>query len=117
MWSTSRELAFTLPYFVTSREQLILESLTHDTLVYRTPGSGAYQSLLAKSWRVLDPTTIEFTLRDDVTFSNGQKFGADDVVYTLNYVSKPDAGVINPGQTSAGSSPSRRWTTTPCACT
>ena len=94
VWATSRELAFTLPYFVTSREQLILESLTHDTLVYRTPGSGDYQPLLAKSWRFLDPTTIEFTLRDDVTFSNGQRFGADDVVYTLNYVSRPDAGVI-----------------------
>ncbi len=94
VWSTSRELAFTLPYFVTSREQLILESLTHDTLVYRTPQSGEYQPLLARSWRFLDPTTIEFALRDDVTFSNGQKFGADDVVYTLNYVARPDAGVI-----------------------
>ena len=94
VWSTSRELAFTLPYFVTSREQLILESLTYDTLVYRTPQSGDYRPLLAKSWRFLDPTTIEFTLRDDVVFSNGQKFGADDVVYTLTYVSRPDAGVI-----------------------
>ena len=94
VWSTSRELAFTLPYFVTSREQLILESLTHDTLVYRTPQSGDYRPLLAKSWRFLDPTTIEFALRDDVVFSNGATFGADDVVYTLNYVSRPDAGVI-----------------------
>ena len=94
VWSTGRELAFTLPYFVTSREQLILESLTHDTLVYRTPRSGEYQPLLARSWRFLDPTTIEFALRDDVTFSNGQPFGADDVVYTLTYVSRPEAGVI-----------------------
>lgn len=93
-WSTSRELAFTLPYFVTSREQLILESLSHDTLVYRAPKSGEYQPLLAKSWRWVDDTTLEFKLRDDVVFSDGRKFGADDVVYTLNYVSRPDAGVI-----------------------
>lgn len=93
-WSTSRELAFTMPYFVTSREQLIIESLSHDTLVYRDPKSGAYQPLLAKSWRWIDDTALEFTLRNDVVFQDGRKFGADDVVYTLNYVSRADAGVI-----------------------
>ena len=87
-WSTSRELAFTMPYFVTSREQLIIESLSHDTLVYRTPQSGEYQPLLAKSWRWLDDTTLEFTLRDDVVFQDGRPFGAADVAYTLN---KPTA--------------------------
>ena len=50
-WTTGRELAFSLPYFVTSREQLIIESLSHDTLVYRTPKSGQYEPLLATSWR------------------------------------------------------------------
>ncbi len=94
IWTTSRELAFTLPYFVTSREQLILESMTHDTLIYRTPQSGEYQPLLAKSWRWIDDTTLEFKLRDDVVFHNGKKLDADDVVYTLTYVSRPDAGVI-----------------------
>lgn len=93
-WSTSRELAFTIPYFVTSREQLIIESLSHDTLVYRDPKTGAYQPLLAKSWRWIDDTALEFKLRDDVVFQDGRPFGADDVVYTLNYVSRPDAGVI-----------------------
>ena len=93
-WSTSRELAFTMPYFVTSREQLVIESLSHDTLVYRDPTSGEYRPLLAKSWRWIDDTALEFKLRDDVVFQDGRKFGADDVVYTLDYVSKPDAGVI-----------------------
>ena len=93
-WTTGRELAFSLPYFVTSREQLILESLSHDTLVYRTPRSGAYEPLLATAWRWVDDVTLEFSLRRDVTFQNGAPFSADDVVYTFNYVSRPDSGVV-----------------------
>lgn len=93
-WTTGRELAFSLPYFVTSREQLIIESLSHDTLVYRTPKSGQYEPLLATSWRWVNDTTLEFQLREGVTFHNGAAFGADDVVYTLKYVSAPDSGVV-----------------------
>ena len=93
-WTTGRELAFSLPYFVTSREQLIIESMSHDTLVYRTPKSGQYEPLLATSWRWVDDTTLEFKLRDGVTFHNGAPFGADDVVYTFKYVSAPDSGVV-----------------------
>ena len=93
-WTTGRELAFSLPYFVTSREQLIIESLSHDTLVYRTPKSGTYEPLLATSWRWVDDLTLELKLRKDVVFQNGAPFSADDVVYTLKYVSAPDAGVV-----------------------
>ena len=93
-WTTGRELAFSLPYFVTSREQLILEALSFDTLVYRTPKSGQYEPLLATSWRWLDDTTLEFKLREGVVFQNGAPFGADDVIYTLKYVSAPDSGAV-----------------------
>jgi peptide/nickel transport system substrate-binding protein len=44
---------------------------------------------LAKSWKRLDATTLEFDLRDDVKFHNGNKFDADDVVATLNYLADP----------------------------
>jgi peptide/nickel transport system substrate-binding protein len=93
-WTTGRELSFSLPYFVTSREQLIIESLSHDTLIYRTPKSGSYEPLLATSWKWVDDLTLEFQLRKDVVFHDGSPFGADDVVYTLKYVSAPDAGVV-----------------------
>lgn len=99
-WTTGRELSFSLPYFVTSREQLILESLSHDTLVYRTPQSGQYEPLLATSWQWVNDTTLEFRLREGVTFHNGAPFGADDVVYTFNYVSAPDSGVVTRGNVS-----------------
>jgi peptide/nickel transport system substrate-binding protein len=34
---------------------------------------------LAKSWKRIDDRTIEFELRDDIKFSSGNKFTADDV--------------------------------------
>ena len=44
---------------------------------------------LAKSWTRIDPKTIEMELRDDVVFHNGNKFSADDVVYTFDYLIDP----------------------------
>jgi peptide/nickel transport system substrate-binding protein len=42
--------------------------------------------VLAKSWKRVNETTLEFELRDDIKFHNGNKFDADDVIYTVNYV-------------------------------
>lgn len=44
---------------------------------------------LAKAWRRIDPTTLEFDLRDDVKFHNGDPFTADDVVYMIDYLLDP----------------------------
>ena len=48
-----------------------------------------YMPLLAKSWKIVQPGVYEFDLRDDVTFHSGNKFNADDVVYTMNYFADP----------------------------
>jgi peptide/nickel transport system substrate-binding protein len=45
--------------------------------------------LLAKSWSQPDATTYELELKDNVTWHDGQEFTADDVVYTLNYITDP----------------------------
>lgn len=42
------------------------------------------QPLLAESWEWTDDTTLVFELRDDVTFSDGTPFTADDVVATFD---------------------------------
>lgn len=41
---------------------------------------------LAESWRLVDDTTWEFRLRRGVTFSNGDPFTADDVLFTLRRI-------------------------------
>jgi peptide/nickel transport system substrate-binding protein len=39
----------------------------------------------AERWEWVNPTTVRFYLRKDLTFSNGDKLTADDVEFTVNY--------------------------------
>ena len=58
-------------------------SLVHSALVNMDFQTNTLEPELAKSWS-LDGLTYTFELRDDVTFHNGEKFTADDVIYTFN---------------------------------
>lgn len=61
----------------------ILLSYIYDTLVYQDR-NGSIQPSLATDWTVEDDgRSITFTLRDDVTFSDGSPFNADAVIYTF----------------------------------
>ena len=64
-----------------------------DQLIYREPKTFEYKPLLAESWEQLSDTVWQFKLRQGVKFHNGEPFDADDVVYTLNWISNPDNGV------------------------
>ena len=57
-----------------------------DTLIEKDHASAEPRFLpgLATAWRLVDPTTMELTLRDDVVFHNGDPMTADDVVFSLN---------------------------------
>jgi peptide/nickel transport system substrate-binding protein len=81
-------------YFNTVREGIVFAREVWDTLVDRDPVSGEYKPLLATSFRWADPLTLEFELRDGVVFHDGAPFGADDVVFTLNWVSDPGNKVL-----------------------
>ncbi|GAA4199992.1 ABC transporter substrate-binding protein [Streptosporangium oxazolinicum] len=59
-----------------------LMSFVYQTLVTVGPGFKA-EPLLAEKWETPDPTTYVFTLRDDVSFSNGRRMTADDVVGSM----------------------------------
>jgi peptide/nickel transport system substrate-binding protein len=39
---------------------------------------------LAVAWHLIDPTTWQFDLRQDVRFHDGTPFSAEDVVFSLN---------------------------------
>jgi peptide/nickel transport system substrate-binding protein len=81
-------------YFNNVREGVIIAHHVWSHLIHRDPKTGQYQPELATSWGWTDPKTLDFELRTGVKFDNGDGFGPDDVVYTLNFVSKPEAGVI-----------------------
>ena len=81
----TKELESLDRYYNTAREGMIVSRHLYDDLIYRDPETWEYKPLLAKSFKWVDNTTIEFELRQGITFHNGEKFDADDVVYTLNY--------------------------------
>ncbi len=55
----------------------------YDVLVRMTPD---YQliPMLATEWEFIEPNTWRFTLRDDVTFHDGQPFNAEAVKFTMD---------------------------------
>ena len=58
----------------------------YNNLVDFDEHNGVFVPSLAKSWKRIDNRTIEFDLRDDITFHNGNKFDADDVITTLDWL-------------------------------
>src|SRR6266436_3288296 len=72
------------PYYNSQRTGMVVAFQAFDCLVYRDPETMEMKPALATSWKQVDDTTIDFTLRQDVKFQNGDSFSADDVVYTIN---------------------------------
>lgn len=54
----------------------------YDTLVRIMPDD-SLEPCLAESWEVLDDTTIQFKLRNDVKYHNGEPFTAHDVKFSI----------------------------------
>lgn len=50
---------------------------------------------LATSWEQVDDLTWRFKLRDDVTFTNGEKFNAETAAYSVNYMAGLDTAYQN----------------------
>lgn len=60
-----------------------------DNLLTRD-ASGEIVGQIATEWNYLDDTTIEFKIRDDVTFQDGTKLTADDVAYSIMRIIDPE---------------------------
>ncbi len=65
----------------------------YDGLISYDFATQKFLPLLAKSWKRIDPTTLGFELRDDVSWRGGQKFTAAAVVYTINWLVDPKSGL------------------------
>ncbi len=61
----------------------------YDMLLAFDPAKGSFVGHLAKSYKQVDPVTYDFEIRDDVKWHDGQKMSADDIVYTLDYLTDP----------------------------
>ena len=72
----------------------VIARTVFDSLVYLDREQKIYPAL-AKSWKI-DPKWkyIDFFLRDDVTFHNGDKFTAEDVKFSLETYMRKDLGFL-----------------------
>lgn len=88
------------PYYNSLRTGLVVEHHAWDALVYREPKDFSLKPLLAKSWKWVDDTTLEFELQPDATFHNGDKVTSADVVYTVGVITDPKSGIAVPSNFS-----------------
>jgi peptide/nickel transport system substrate-binding protein len=82
-------------YYSPGREGLLLSFWVWDALVYRDPHTFEMKPLIASSWKQVDDRTLEFVIRPGIKFHDGSTLTVKDVVYTLNFVSKPENKVFN----------------------
>ena len=87
-----RELESIDNYYNTAREGIVISRMVWDGLLYRDPKTNEYLPNLATAYKWVDSKTLQFDLRKGVKFHNGEKFDADDVVFTLNYLGDPANG-------------------------
>ncbi|MFI5013021.1 MAG: ABC transporter substrate-binding protein [Hyphomicrobiales bacterium] len=92
-WGFSTDIETLDPYGTSKRSIQLVSRNVLEHLLYRDPKSGEPKPALATAWKWIDDKTLEFALRHGVTFHDGQGFDADDVVYTLQYIKKPDAQI------------------------
>lgn len=67
---------------------VLVGSYIFEPLMVVNSYSCEYQPWLATEYKWVDPQNLQFTLRDGVTWNDGQPFSADDVVFTVNMLQK-----------------------------
>jgi peptide/nickel transport system substrate-binding protein len=76
-----------------SRETIFESQAIYDKLIQYNEPTKKYEPLLAKSWTRIDDQTLEFELRDDVQWHDGQSFSADDIIYTLKWLTDAETKI------------------------
>jgi len=95
VWATDRDNPIADPFYINTRELVVIGHHVWDTLVFIDPKSGEIKPLLATKWAWVNQTTLEFELRNGVKFHSGKVMDADDVVYTLNHAANKENAIAN----------------------
>src|SRR5215813_5854271 len=66
VWATDRDNPIADPYYLNTRELVIIGHHVWDTLVIIDPKTSEIKPLLATKWAWIDATTLEFELRTGV---------------------------------------------------
>ena len=95
VWATDRDNPIADPYYLNTRELVVIGHEVWDTLVIIDPKTAEIKPLLATKWAWVGPTVLEMELRQDVRFHSGKVLDADDVVYTLTHASNKENAIAN----------------------
>jgi peptide/nickel transport system substrate-binding protein len=95
VWATDRDNPIADPFYINTRELVVIGHHAWDTLVFIDPKNAEIKPLLATKWTWVNPTTLDFELRKGVKFHSGKEMDADDVVYTFNHASNKDNAIAN----------------------
>lgn len=76
------------PHLQWNTDSYVIYRNIFDNLVTRDT-KGDIVPQIATAWTYLDDTTIEFTIRDDVTFHDGSRLTAEDVAFSINRIIDP----------------------------
>lgn len=90
-----RDIATSDPYVESGSPNRFLAEAVHDNLIAYDEVNNKVAPLLAKSWTKIDDKTYEFEINESIKWQDGEKFTADDVVYTLNWLIDPKSRLRN----------------------
>ena len=93
VFADTEEVATFDQYYNTDRIGIIVAHHIFDRLLWRDPETNEIEPMLAKAWKWVDDDTLEFELREGVTFHDGESFEAEDVVYTLQHAIDPESEI------------------------
>lgn len=94
VWTTAASVDTADLYYQSLRGVVIAALNMCNGLFHLNPNTHEYEPDLAKSYKWINPTTMDVKLRKGVKFWNGKEFNAKDVAYTLNHARQPDSGVV-----------------------
>lgn len=67
--------------------------MIYEPLLYHDR-DGKFVPALARSWRKVNETTLEFKLQENVRFTNGEPFTSESVKYTIESIIAPDSRFV-----------------------
>jgi peptide/nickel transport system substrate-binding protein len=87
-WAVGAEIVGLEPFRSTQVSALQVYNTIYDGVTSRD-ANYKLQPRLAESWKLLNNTTWQFKLRPNVKFHNGDPLTAEDVKFTIEYLSNP----------------------------
>lgn len=78
------------PNFNTASDEINAGALITEPLFWTDPKTGTLMPLLGLGYEMVDSTTLSVSLRQGVSFTNGEPFNADAVIASFNNFMNPD---------------------------